>query len=207
MGIGVDGEEGLGHFRRFRMIVVALATHLSFAVAGDSMGIDGQESSGKVTGRTAEVAEGQLEALSIGNGVFGEQLMDGAITGQEGQAVEEFKAALAQGALPTNAGEAQRGFVHQLHRQARFHAIGGPVGPGAQEVPGAQAKVLGNQPPQADEIAADLVGQQLTNAPFEAAGIAGFGFDARGGALGFQRRGLGVRTIAVEFFFAGRIVQ
>ncbi len=207
MGVGIDGEEGLGHFGRFRVIIIALARHLPLAGAADAMGIDGQESSGKMTGGAAEVTEGPLHALGIVHRVFGEQLMDGAITGQKGQAVEQFKAALAQGALAADAGQTQRRLMHQLHRQARLDAVGAPAGPGVQEIPGAQTKVFGDQQPQADEITADLVGQQWTNTPFEAARIAGLGFDAGGGALGLQARGFGVRAIAVEFFFVGRIVR
>ena len=48
--------------------------------------------------------------------------MDGAIAGQERQAVEYFETALAESALLTDAREAQGGFVDELHGQARFHA-------------------------------------------------------------------------------------
>ncbi len=97
--------------------------------------------------------------------------------------------------------------VHQLQLQTRLDAVGATAGPVVQEIPGAQTKVFGDQEPQADEIAADLVGEKLTNTPFEAARIAGLGFDAGGGTLGLQARGFGVRAIAVEFFFVGRIVR
>jgi hypothetical protein len=47
----------------------------------------------------------------------------------------------------------------------------------------------------------------LTDAPFEAARIAGFGFTVRGGALGFQHEVGIVRKVTMEFFFEGRTVR
>jgi hypothetical protein len=58
--------------------------------------------------------------------------------------------------------------------------------------------VLGHQQPQADEIVADLVGQQLPYASFQALRIAGLGFDPGGGPLGFQQQP-GIRAIAILF--------
>ncbi len=91
MGVGIDGEEGLGHFGRFRVIIIALARHLPLAGAADAMGIDGQESSGKMTGGAAEMTESELQALGIGNGVLGEQLMEARSLARKGKPLSSSK--------------------------------------------------------------------------------------------------------------------
>jgi hypothetical protein len=100
-----------------------------------------------MSGGLADLAQGQLQALRVGHGVALEQQVDGAIAGQERQAVEYFKTALAQGVLLANAGQAQGGFVNQLQGQARFNVFASALGPGAEQVPGAQAQVFRDQQP------------------------------------------------------------
>lgn len=205
--MGVEGEEGLGHFDRLGMVIVALPTHLSFAGAGQAMGIDRQEAPGKVAGGAADVPQGALETLGFEDRMVVQEFMDGPIAGREGQAVEHLEAALAEGPLAADAGDAEGGFVDKLQGESGLHVIPGDPAPTAQKVPGSQAKMLGNQQPQADQVSADLVGQKLANPALEAAGITRFGFDSRGGALGLQSGTIDLRAIAIEFFFAGRIVR
>jgi hypothetical protein len=171
------------------------------------MGIDRQQSAAEMPGGLAELAQSDLQVLGVGHGVGGEEGVDGAIAGEERQAVEHFKTALAEGALLADAREAEGGFMDELEGQARLDAVAGTVGPGAEQVPGAQAQVFRDQQPRTDEVAVDLVGQELANAPFETARIAGFRFAVRGRALRFQLQGRIVRWVAMEFFFAGRTVR
>ena len=64
--------------------------------------------------------------------------------------------------------------------------------------------MFGHQQPQAQQVARDFMGQELSNLPFRAAGVGPFEADSFSGALGGQswRRVLGVE--AVELFLAGR---
>ena len=103
-----------------------------------------------------------------------------------------------------DAGQTQGGFMHQLQGQTRFDLFGGRLGPAAQQVPGSQAQVLGHQQPDADLIAGDFVGQQLTDLPLQALRIGRLGALTLGSALGEQRGQRGLVIKRVEFFFAGR---
>lgn len=105
-----------------------------------------------------------------------------------------------------HAGGTQGGFMHQLQGQARLDLGAGLTTPAAQQVPGAQAQMLGQQQPQPDQIAGDLVGQQLTDAAFQAGGIAGFTARAFLGALGVDGE-LTLGPALVEFFFEGRSLR
>jgi hypothetical protein len=66
--------------------------------------------------------------------------------------------------------------------------------------------VFGDQEPESDHRATDLIGEELSDAAFKAGRIARFGFGLLFGAMGFNRW-LRVRTIAVEFFFAGQSLR
>ena len=128
------------------------------------------------------------------------------VGGQEGQAIGQLEAALVQAAAGAHAGNAESRLVDQLQGKAGFDPLGGPARPAAEQVPGPQAEQLGGEQPQPDEIIADLVGQELTDSAFQAAGIAGDHGDAGLGRPSRQRLRL-ARLIPIEFFFEGRLVR
>jgi hypothetical protein len=64
--------------------------------------------------------------------------------------------------------------------------------------------VFGNQQPDADEVAADLVGQHLADVPLQAARIPGLHPSPLLAAMDLNASRLGAWTIGVEFFFEGR---
>jgi hypothetical protein len=82
--------------------------------------------------------------------------------------------------------------------------LGGPTGPGAEQIPGAQAQVLGQEQPDADLVAGDLVGQSLADLTFQAFGISRGRALFAAGALGLDKLGREGGVKGVEFFFAGR---
>ena len=92
--------------------------------------------------------------------------------------------------------------MEQLECNPWLHTLAWLAGPSTDQRPGAQPQVFRNQEPEADHIATDLVGQELSPPTFEACGVARFRLQTLFGTL---RRTGGVRlgTIAVQFFFAG----
>lgn len=152
----------------------------------------------------APLAEHHLNGLGFGQGMGIEQIMDGPITGDKGQTVGHFKTLLAEGALLALPGEAQGGFVDQLQGEARFDFGGVFAGPSAQQVPGAQAQMFGDEQPDADEIAQDLVAQQLSEGPLDASWVSGFRAPGLFGALGVNQPRLGGGERDMEFFFEDR---
>ena len=202
MGVAVEHEKGRRSFDRPRMLVPAITPHLPFAVASDAMGIDGQYLSCEMTQGPPQLAQGHLQSLRLLDGSRGQQLMDGDIGRQPRQAVDQFEAVLTEGPFLAHAGRTQGGFVDQLQGQPRFGPRRLPAGPTAQQIPGAQPQMFGNQQPQPDQITGDLVGQQLPHAAFEAGRVRRFQLRAGRGALRLDG-GERLRTL-IEFFFGGR---
>ena len=66
--------------------------------------------------------------------------------------------------------------------------------------------MFGDEEPESDHGATDLVGEELSHATFEARGVARFGFGPLLGAMGFNRW-LRLRMRAMKFFFAGPSLQ
>ena len=128
-----------------------------------------------------------------------EEVVDGGIGSDERQAVEGFKAFVTQAAFFSQAMDAQGGFVDLLQGQTRFDAFRGLAGPAAEQVPGAQDEVFGDEQPKADKGATDLVGQVLAPSSFEADGVGGVRQLALLGTLGLNAGWRGWRH--VEFFF------
>ena len=77
--------------------------------------------------------------------------------------------------------------MDQLKPQARLDPIAGPAAPAAEQVPGSQPQMFGNQQPEADQVSRDLVGQKLPHAAFQAGRIAGFAAGVSLGPLGVDR--------------------
>lgn len=123
------------------------------------MGVEGNDLFLIVFGGGSEFSQGDLEMLSLGDGVRFEELVDGGIGSDKGQAAEQFKAFLGEATLLSDAGCAEGSFMDQLHGESGFEARGGLLAPSEQQIPGAEAEVLGEQKPESDRISGDLVGQ------------------------------------------------
>lgn len=165
------------------------------------MGIEGEEASGEVTTGAAHAPQGNLEVFGFGDGVSVQEAMDGRVADDEGEAIGQLKAALAEGATAAETVVAEGGFVEQLEGDPGLKGLRGLTGPAAEQIIGAEPQVFGDEQPEADEIAGDLVGQQLSDVALQAGGIAGLVPPPLFGALGLdgQRRSLGM--IPVEPFF------
>ncbi len=132
--------------------------------------------------------------------------MDGLVGGEEGQTVRELEALLRERAVLARSKGAQRRLVNQLKCEARFDTLAGLASPPAEQIPGSQAQMLGDQQPKADQVATDFIGQQLAHAALETGGITRFGLGAFFGPTSLDGR-FRVGTIAMKFFFAGRTVR
>ena len=128
------------------------------------------------------------------------------ITYDKRESIGQFEASLAEDLPLPQARRAQRGLMDHLECKARLGATGGLAGPAAEQVPGSQSQVFGDEKPQADQVAKDFVGEKLSHATFHARGVTGF--DA--GTFPSARRLDGqftLRPSSVEFFFEGRSLQ
>lgn len=204
-GIRVQEEEGLGLlFGRLPGGGAAL-DHVAFGVADQTVRIQSQNPSGEMAAGPAQLAQGGLEPLGLGDGVGLQQVMHGAVGGKERQAIGQLKAFVPQGAVLPQAGPAKSRFMDQMQGQARGQGSLGQIArPGSEQIPGTQAQVLGHQEPQAQEAAGNLIVQALPDLSFKAGRVGPFQALALSGPLGGQegRRVFGVER--VEFFFAGR---
>lgn len=202
-GVGIEAEEGLDGFDGAFVRIMPVASGLAFGIAAHGVGVDGQQISGIVSAGPAQAAQGELEGLGLLDGMRLEQLMNGLVAGDEGQAVGELESFLAERASPAYAAGAQGGFVDQLEGQARGHLRAVPCAPSLEKVPRAQAQMFGDQEPNPHHGSRNLVGQKRAHAPFEAHPVARFLALLAPGALGFYTGP--VRTEPMEFFFEGRI--
>jgi len=107
----------------------------------------------------AKPAQGDLQPLGFRHDMLGQQAVHGHITGHEGQPIGQLESALTENSLLAQDRGAQRGLVDQLERQAGLDPPAGLTAPTAKQIPRSQPQVLGNQKPEADEVAGDLVGQ------------------------------------------------
>jgi hypothetical protein len=128
------------------------------------------------------------------------------IAGDKREPIGQFKAFLGERAPVAQATRTERGFMDQLQRQSGLNTGPVPCCPTTEQIPGAQTQVLWNQQPQTDQIAIDLIGQQLTDSAFNAGGVGGLCFGAFFGPLGFDGE-LSTGTVTMEFFFEGRTVR
>jgi len=205
LGVGIKGEESL-HLLDGRGLGVLLTSgHSSFAEAGDAMWINGQNLSGVMTQGVAQFSQGQLGGVCFPDGTRIEQMVYGRITGHKGQPIGHFKALLTEAAIVAFSSNAQSGFVDQLHGHPGFDITTVFAGPAAQQVPGAQAQMFGNQEPDTDEVAGDFIAEQLADLPLDAARITGLNPPCRLGPLCFERCRIAYGKGDVEFFFEGHI--
>jgi hypothetical protein len=206
VGVDIEHKEDLCDFRGLVGSTRAMATHLAFAVAAHAMRIDSQNATRKMAAGETHFGQGDLEILGLRDGVFVQEFVHSDITGQKGKPIGQFEALLTQGAALADAGGTKGCFMHELQGETRLDAFGGLSGPALQQVPGSQTEMFGDQEPETDQVAADLVGQELTHAAFDAERIARLGPGACGGALGLERW-FGFRTVAIEFFFVSRTLR
>jgi len=200
----IQQEKGLSHFRWFLFGLETVPAHLAFAVAGQAVGIQGQESAREMVSSAAQFAQGDLEFLGLLDGMTVQELVDGHVGGDKGQAVGQFKTFLGKSASVTVGAQTQGRFIDQVQGQTGLDPLGGQARPGAHEVPGAQAQVLGQQEPDADLIAGNFICQHLANLPLQALGIRWQGTLFFASALGLDKLGRVGGIKGVEFFFAGR---
>src|SRR5467141_335226 len=94
--------------------------------------------------------------------------------------------------------------MDQLECNPWLDALARLSGPSTDQLPGAQPQVFRNQEPEADHIATDLVGQELSHPAFKACGVARFRFQTLFGSLSVNGR-FRLWTIAVQFFLKAKV--
>ena len=198
---GIETEKRLGHFAGGLQAVFAQAEHLPLSCGVQAMGIQRQQSGGKVPQGATDLPQRHLQSLGLLQSMSVQHPVDRGVRGDKGQAIEQLETALAERAVISQSIQAQRRFVDQLQSQAS-RQVGGPRGrPTLEQFPRAQPQVLGNQEPKADQVAINLVGQKLPDLAFEASGVGGLLSDLALGALRTDGQGGAGRLI--EFFFVG----
>ncbi len=206
MGVGIKDEKSLSHFVGLGSLVLAEAAHLPLAEAWHTVRVDSQQFSGVIARGPADASQGDLQALGFRHGVFGQEGMNGHVTGDEGKSVGQLEAALAEGALLPQPRGTQRRLMDHLQRQAWLDTSAALPAPTTEQVPSAQPQVFGNQEPEAHEVAGDLVGQDLPYAAFQAERIAGLGTGAFLGPLGLDLP-ISDRSVLIGFFFEDRTLR
>ena len=91
-----------------------------------------------------------------------------------------------------------------MQGHARPERLAVTLAPGAKQIPGSQAQMLGCQEPDSDLVARNLVGQQLANFSLEAGRIARLKAFFTPGTLCLDLLECSSRATGVEFFFANR---
>ena len=202
---GIQEEKGLSLFGGRLVGCGAALDHLPFGVANLAVRIQGEYLGREVATGTSELAEANLELERLLDRVGIKQVVDGAITRKKGQTIGQFKALVAKGAVIAKGRPAQGRFVDQVQSQARSQRLRTQfTRPGPQQIPSAQAQMLGHQQPEAQQIAGEFIGQELTNLALDAARVGGNQSLSFSRALDRQRRRRVLGVEAVEFFFAGR---
>ena len=91
--------------------------------------------------------------------------------------------------------------MNHLHGYSRLDLGGVFTSPAPEKVPGSQEQMFGNQQPDADQVAQDLIAEQLAHLPLEAERISRFLATGLFGALGVDQQRLGRGERDVELFF------
>lgn len=203
--LGVKTKKGLQRLNCCLSFFVTMATHLTFAVTAQVMRINRQEPAFEMAAGPSQTSKRYLQLLCSLDRLGLEQAVYRLVGGDERQAARHFKASLTQGVFLAHPRDAQGRFMNQLHREARFDALGALAGPGAQKVPCSQAQMLGRQKPNADHRSRNLVGQKLPNASLDRGRIARLAATFSFGSLRLEQNGIIIRSKGIEFFFEGRI--
>jgi len=153
-----------------------------------------------------QAAEGELKFFGLLDGMGHEEIVNALIGNNKGEAVEEFESFLAERTSGAHVHDSESRFVNQLQSHAGGQIRGRGSSPVRQKIPGSQAQVFGRQEPEPDQIARDLIGQQLADAAFDAEMIELFAPVFSEGSMGLylDDRALGMEL--VEFFFVARTV-
>lgn len=204
MRLCVETEEGLGDFVGFDGSVVAVTRHLALARAVEAVGVDGEQLPAQVSPGATQAAQGELERLGLRDGVSRKQVVDGLIRSYERQAVEQIESLLSEAPGGAKVADPQGRFVDQLQRETGRKICWGRAGPLFQQVPCPEAQMFGDEQPEAHEVAGYLIGQQLTDAAFDAYGIGGFAAVFPPGPEGLQHDRRPERMELIEFFFGVR---
>lgn len=128
------------------------------------------------------------------------------IAGDKREPIGQFKAFLGERARVAQATATERGLMDQLQPESGLDTSPVLRCPATEQVPGPQAQVFWNEQPQTDQVATDLIGQQLTDTAFNTGGVGGLCFGAVLGALSFDG-GFSTGTVTMEFFFEGQTVR
>src|SRR2546425_13357940 len=96
--------------------------------------------------------------------------------------------------------------MDQLEGNPWRDALAWLSGPSTDQLPGAQPQVCRNQEPEADHIAPDLVGQELSHPAFEACGVARCRWQTLVGAWRLHGR-FRLWTRVGQVFFAGQSLR
>lgn len=118
MGLGVEAEEGCRDLVGAGSGFALVAWHLPFARTGQAMRVDGEQATLKMAAGTAEAAQGELKFFRVLNGMGQKQIVNTLIGNDEGEAVEKFKAFLAESSGGTDVHHSQGGFVNELDGHA-----------------------------------------------------------------------------------------
>ena len=168
----IQTEKRLGHFGGGLQAVFAQSQHLPLSGRVQAMGIKSQQPGGKVAQGVTDFPQRHLQSLGLLKRMGVEQLMNRGIRGDKRQAVEQLETALTDRAVFPCSIHAQRRFVDQLQGQASHQVAGRRGSPPLEQIPSAQPQVLGNQKPQSNQVAVNLVGQKLANLPLDGPGVA-----------------------------------
>lgn len=207
MHFGIEAEEGGRNLVGADGGVIAITRHLAFAGAGQAVRIDGEQATLEVAPGATQATQGELQFFGVGNGMGVEQLVNTLIGSHKGQAIEEFEALLTEGAGGTEVHHPEGGFMGQLQGQAGGEIGGRGIRPAAEQIPSSQAQVFRGQQPEADQIAGNLIGQQLADAALDGEVIEPFAPVSAEGSEGFHFHPGTLRMELIEFFFAARTEQ
>src|SRR3984893_18559588 len=97
--------------------------------------------------------------------------------------------------------------MDQMQSHARPDRLSTALGPGAEQIPSAQGKMLRGQDPDADLVARHLVGQQLANRSLKTGWIGGLSALFAWGPLGLDLLGQALRATGVEFFLQPKVAD
>ncbi len=112
--MAIQQEKGLGHFGWLFLGTEAVPTHLALAVADHPVGVQRQEGPSEMSSRAAQFAQGNLQLLSLLDGMTGQEVVDGRVGGNERQAVGQFETFLGEGAPLAVGAQTHGGFINQV---------------------------------------------------------------------------------------------
>lgn len=91
LGVSIQQPKRLRNLDGLLGGIVRVSTHVPFAVAAHPMRIESQDFSPEIPARTPQFGQHDLQGQRIGNGVFGQERMNRAVTGNKRQSRRQFK--------------------------------------------------------------------------------------------------------------------